>query len=400
VGALGSAWAAVLMLTAWLAGSGRALPARLDGSMILLGAAQGGLALVLAAQGLKTTVWLALLALTPVRLLLSLAGDAANKAVTARGRRVASALYGLGGLALLAFDVLVIWWLRSDGSAGISLAPRLVVEGAVGLVAAWVAVTSVDLWRGAAAETDSSFLGARRWAMLSLLACGLVTAILWRAPLLDRLAHISRGQAFALPDAASALRFLVTSPAFWAALVLGLWAQRLARRKGRIPGVWRSGREADPALALERGIRRGALLLRAGVEAGALSGALGGVTQGVLGAAYLAHRWIEGVVLEGATRQIAQTTTDSGRLAYRWIEGVALEGTTRQIAQTATDSGRLAYRMMEQGGLEGLLRRIVRTVMVGSRWLQRRHTGRLRRNLVWVAASLVLALVALILYVW
>jgi len=156
----------------------------------------------------------------------------------------------------------------------------------------------------------------------------------------------------------------------------------------------------DPAQTLERAIRNGALVLRAIVEAGALSGALIGITRGILWVSRVAQRWIEGVVLEGATRQIARTTTESGRLAYRWVEGAAQDGTTRQIAQTAADGGRLAYRGMEPGGLEGLLRRIVRVVLASSRWLQRRHTGRLRRNLVWVAASLVLALVALILHVW
>ena len=55
---------------------------------------------------------------------------------------------------------------------------------------------------------------------------------------------------------------------------------------------------------------------------------------------------------------------------------------------------------MEQGGLEGLLRRTVRALLAGSRWLQRRHTGRLRRNLVWVAVSLVLAIAALVVFAW
>jgi hypothetical protein len=132
-------------------------------------------------------------------------------------------------------------------------------------------------------------------------------------------------------------------------------------------------RGRDLALALERSIRRGARALRARVEAGAFEGALTGIARGVLGAAHLAHRW---------------------------IEGAFLEGTTRQIAHTATESGRLAYRVMEQGGLEGLLRRAVQAVLASSRWLQRRHTGRLRRNLIWVAISLSLAVLALISFVW
>mgnify|MGYP000138425703 CR=1 FL=1 len=58
---------------------------------------------------------------------------------------------------------------------------------------------------------------------------------------------------------------------------------------------------------------------------------------------------------------------------------------------------RVTRRVVEQEGLEGLLRRAVRTALVLSRGLQRWHTGRLRRNLLWVAASLVLAVLALVL---
>jgi hypothetical protein len=369
MGALGAAYAAVLLLATWQAWRENQAAARLDATMVFVGAAQGGLALVLAAAGFKTTVWLALLVLAPLRLLLSLAGDAACRADSARERKAAAALYGLGGLALLALDTLIVWWVRGDGSAGISLIPRLVVEGAVGLIAAWAVVTTLELWRGAAVVGDPGLPAVRRWAALSLLSVGLAAAIVWRAPLLDHLAHASNGPAYALPDVASALRFLVTSPALWIALGLGLWAHRQAG-KGSLGWF---GRGSDPARAMERGIRQGALHLRAGVEAGILSGALDGIAQSAL--------WVS-------------------RLAHRWVEGGILEGTTRQLARTATDSGRLAYRVMEQGGLEGLLRRIVQTVLAGSRLLQRLHTGRLRRNLIWVAASLVLALVALILYVW
>jgi hypothetical protein len=338
-------------------------------------------------------VWLVLLLLTPLRVLLALAGDTACRASTEGERRAASALYGLGGSALVVVNALIVWWAREAGLTGISLLPRWVAEGALGLIAAWVAVTTVELWRGAAAEGDRRFPAFRRWAVISLLALGLAAATLWRAPLLDHLAHASHGPAYPLPGALSALRFLATSPALWIALALGLWARWRAEqsRRGssrRRDGFWRR-REPDPARALERGIRQSALALLAGVEAGILHGALVAITKGLVGAARLAQRWIEGVVLEGATRQIAQTATDGGRLAYRWIEGADQQGTTRRIAQTAAE-----------GGLEGLLRRVVRAVLSASRWLQRRHTGRLRRNLVWVAASLVLALLAIIVFVW
>ena len=59
--------------------------------------------------------------------------------------------------------------------------------------------------------------------------------------------------------------------------------------------------------------------------------------------------------------------------------------------------GRLTYRVLEQNGLEGLLRRAVRAVLATSRWMQRRHTGRLRRNLLWVTVSLAAMVLALVL---
>jgi hypothetical protein len=120
-------------------------------------------------------------------------------------------------------------------------------------------------------------------------------------------------------------------------------------------------------------LRESAQAVHTVFETGVSDRALAGIAQGVLGAAHLSHRWIEGAVLQGSTDH---------------------------VARVATESGRLAYRVMEQGGLEGLLRRTVRAVMAGSRWLQRRHTGRLRRNLIWVVASLLLAAVALVLFAW
>jgi hypothetical protein len=321
-----------------------------------------------------------LLALTPLRLLLFLAVDAARAASGQGGRRAASVLFGLGGLALVGFDALIVWWALADGgSAGLPLPLRLLVQAALGLLAAWVLFATVDLGRGTPAAPRSVRPRVRRWVALLCLAGGLLAAFVWRMPLLAYLARASHGPAFDLPAPAVALGSLAASPAAWTALLLGLVAWRLAESgpgqswRAGLPRWLRLGRGSDPALALERGIRRGAGALRALVEAGAFGGALTAVARGVLRAAHLAHRWIEGGVLDGTARQIARTTAQSGRIAYR---------------------------VMEQGGLEGLLRSVVRALLAGSRWLQRRHTGRLRRNLIWVAASLALAALGLILYVW
>jgi hypothetical protein len=72
----------------------------------------------------------------------------------------------------------------------------------------------------------------------------------------------------------------------------------------------------------------------------------------------------------------------------------------QKAAEAAIGGGRLAYRVLEQEGLEGLLRGAVRSVLAFGGWMQRWHTGRLRRNLLWVAATLALAIVALAFYGW
>jgi hypothetical protein len=48
--------------------------------------------------------------------------------------------------------------------------------------------------------------------------------------------------------------------------------------------------------------------------------------------------------------------------------------------------------------LEGILRRAVSAALALGRRMQRWHTGRLRRNLLWVPVALALAIVALGVY--
>jgi hypothetical protein len=61
--------------------------------------------------------------------------------------------------------------------------------------------------------------------------------------------------------------------------------------------------------------------------------------------------------------------------------------------RVVVDEARVTYRVVEHEGLEGFPRHSVQAVLALGRGLQRWHTGRLRRNLLWVAVSL--ALVAL-----
>jgi hypothetical protein len=298
------------------------------------------------------------------------------------------------------FNSLCLWWARN---AGLPFGARLVVEGLVGLVAARIALAVADLWRGGAAErvlNRPAPAATRSWIVLSLLGGGLLAALFGRAPLLDHLAHAAHGPSFELPGLGEALRFLVTSPTALLFFALALWVRRRARKGELWPRLASASEKQTPALVLERCIQRAARAAHTVVEAGALTGALTAIARGIAGAAQLAHHWIEGEFLEEAARQIARTTIDGSRLTHRWIEGSSSVGPPDSDQETEAESRQTVSLSPDAVGLEGLMGRVVHAVLASSRWLQRRHTGRLRRNLIWVAASLALAILALILYVW
>ena len=98
-------------------------------SLPFVGAVQSGLVLLTAASGRAPAVWLSILALTPVRLLLFLAADTAQQSRAAGWRRVSASLFALGGVALVAFSLLAIWWARAAGAP----APRRRGQGRVRL---------------------------------------------------------------------------------------------------------------------------------------------------------------------------------------------------------------------------------------------------------------------------
>jgi NADH:ubiquinone oxidoreductase subunit 5 (subunit L)/multisubunit Na+/H+ antiporter MnhA subunit len=366
----------------------RAVQVDVRSSLVYLGAAQGGLALVLAASGVKTGVWLTLLILTPLRLLLYLAGDTGSSLASLRdaglrsaGRRLAAGLFALGGLALTATNLLITWWARQ---AGASLDALLVAEFAVALIGIWAARVTWQLWQGQRIPAHPG-AGMRvhwtRWASVAMLGGGVLAGGLTFGALARNLATIGHSSLLAFPTPLLVLRYVATTPAFLIALVVTLATWRLRWRlhraplgpsEGRIPTGLRSAglRDAGQAFSLEEGLTRAAQILSAVVETGIQERIIGGAVRAVLGGA---------------------------RTTRRLVEKRILEGTMNWIAQTAVGGGQLAYRVLEQDGLEGLLRRTVRTVLAASRWMQHQHTGRLRRNLLWVTASLVLVVLALVL---
>jgi len=80
------------------------------------------------------------------------------------------------------------------------------------------------------------------------------------------------------------------------------------------------------------------------------------------------------------------------------METRILDHSLVRVARAVAQGGHFTYRVIEQEGLEGLLRRTVQAALNLARVAQRWHTGKLRRNLVWIAVSLAVECPRLTLY--
>ena len=104
-------------------------------------------------------------------------------------------------------------------------------------------------------------------------------------------------------------------------------------------------------------------------------------------------------VAERIVALVVRAVVGGARFA-RAVEYKGLEGFTSRAARAVMNGAHVAHRAVEQEGLEGILRCAVRVLMAQSRLLQRWHTGRLRRNLLWFPIALALGMLALVVVGW
>jgi len=330
----------------WLGAGGAALAAVLalrqrdvGRSLPHVAAVLGGLAVVATSGRLQMVVWLYVLGLTPVRVLLHLAARA-PRSDPARPLGTAIGALGLGGWALC-----LTYWARG---AGLSSAALNLAEVAIALLGVW----AISVVRDALSALRSARLEAVqhvRWAGMGVLSLISVASPWMLKPLF--ISYLSyHGMPLglpALPTLRSLLHYLWTMPALWivAALVVGLelWGVGIPAFRAR------GAEDRDPS--------------------------------------------------GGRDPQVRDTEGDLVRIAARvrdLLERHLLEGTLHQAVHVVVRGSELVYRWVERGALEGVLRKVVRSVrglaQAGQRW----HTGRLRRNLLWIVASAVLAVVVLV----
>jgi hypothetical protein len=342
------------MACAWVGAAGGALGAFLTltlsssrSSAAYLGVALGGLALIAAAAGLGTVVWLTLLVVTPLRLLISLCAD--QEPV----RGMVGCLMVLSGGALTAWGGACTYWSRS---AGMSLDVLLVAEIGVALLGLW---TARRAW-----QMLTELFGEIQWRIVGtvVLGAGGVALVLGLGLILPSLVDTGHGSLPAPLTVGALARYMASTPSTWIVLGAGgvLWLLRWQPKSIASP----------PAYNLEQGLSQAAAILRDVVESGLQEQIIGTVVR---------------ITVQGAA------------LLHHLIEGRLLEGMLRSVAGAAGGAARFAHYAVEQQSLERLLWRLVRGALGFARALQRLHTGRLRRNLLWALAAMALIMLVVFL---
>ena len=300
--------------------------------LVYVGASLCGLLLFTAAVGPRSAVWLALVVLTPVRLLLYLASDAAQKTKSAPWHKALAALFGLGGGALIAFGLLIAWWTRAAGP----VVGRFLIDFSIAALAAWTVRMTWRLFRSPSEEGEG--VGWDRGVVLAVLAAGILVGGVGFGPVVRTLSAVEVVKLPGLPSLGALLEYVATTPAFLLSFLMLLIL------------FWSRGR-----------IERASVSLRS-PKGEDLQGVLIRLSRGV---------WVV-------------------------VEVNIVERIVAFVPQAVINGARFLYRFVEQEGLEGLVRRAVRGVLSVSRALQRWHTGKLRHNLAWAPLVLLLAVLLLV----
>jgi hypothetical protein len=83
-----------------------------------------------------------------------------------------------------------------------------------------------------------------------------------------------------------------------------------------------------------------------------------------------------------------------------WFEIGLLERAVTWTPRVFVGTAEFLHQTIEQQGLEGILRSTAKGAFMFSRWMQDRHTGRLRANLQWVFVALLVITAILVWQGW
>jgi hypothetical protein len=336
----------------------------LRSGLVYVAAARGGLLVFAAASGLGAAVWLGLLATLPLHLLLLMAGEMPERGAPSLRGRVAQFIFGLAGLALTGFGLLIAYWARQRG---MPLDALFVLEATLALLGIWT-LREATRPRGEECEASSR---PGRWMAVGALGLAAAVGVVAFRPIAGWLMNGAGLAQLSVPGLGAFLGHILSAPGLLLILVLGLitWQMRRRSRIGLTLPTPAEGRGSEATYDLQEGLAQAGQALRAVVEVGLFEQIIGLVVRIVGGGAQILHDAVEVGIFERVID-----------LSERVVVGGA----------------RVIRRFVEQDGLEGLLRRTVQGILELSRAMGRRHTGLLRRNLLWIPISLMVALVAVL----
>jgi len=318
-------------------------------SLVFLSAAQAGMLIFVAAGSVSgpnpsaaaTAVWLSILIVTPLRLLLFLATPAADRASGRWRLWGATVATGLSGLALASFNLHQTLWVQAVAPTEPAI---LLTQAVAALTAAWAVMRVWNGFRTIPQHSPAPVRSVGNWVSVALLSVIVLAGCATTTPLLRPLIMNTGIGALHWPTWPGLLRYATTNPIIPFALVCGLAIERVAAHG--VQGLAGRVRERDDR---DHPIQ---ILIRA------------------------------------------------ARMLYDVLEQ---NGIGRIAAGTATavmNVAQLIYRTVEQEGFESVLRLTTRSVLAFSRALQRLHTGRLRRNLLWLPVILALAILWSVAITW
>ncbi len=319
----------------------------LRSSLVYVGAARGGLLVFAAASGVDAAVWLALLATTPLYVLLFVAGLAPERGTPSIAGRAAQVVFGMAGLGLAIVGLFITFWARQ---AGVALDALFVAEITIALLVIWAVREGLRRVERLSTEPDGDeemLHPAARWTAIGALGLVSLSGLLGLGWLMDHLVVSAGIAAPAAPTLAMLLRYIVSAPALILTMALVLVAWWLRRRSGiqvLVPVPETNDREMDVRYDVEDAL------------------------------------------------------VQAGRALHAVVEVGFLEQFVLLVVQLVVDGALLTYRLVEQEGLEGFVNRLVQGILGLGRATRRMHTGVLRHNLMWIPLSLALALAVALVY--
>ncbi len=190
----------------------------------------------------------------------------------------------------------------------------------------------------------------------------------------------------------------VRGPAFYPrGSAVGRWLGALV---GKPRDAVESEAPGGGSAGLWRPIETAAELLDRVVEHDVLEQGIAWLWRSIESVAALIHRAVERDLLDQGIAWLGRWTQSAAEAMHRAMERDLLDQGIAWLGRRTQSAAAAMHHAIEREGFERFIREVAQTVNAAGRVLQRWHTGRLRANLRWALAALLIAVVAFSLWGW